>query len=134
MVVLLHGMFITHIEFDQDKAHRPSLLIRASGSWDNLYSRSVGQSLCSVRLLTLVETTARNTCRPLLSLTITDLGSQEDRIEAELTRWFSIAHRWRAILLIDEADIFLERHHHTDISRNGIVSGQFGSPKRVTTL
>ncbi|KAK2758235.1 hypothetical protein FQN54_004079 [Arachnomyces sp. PD_36] len=69
-----------------------------------------------------VETTALSTGRPLISLTIADLGTKEERIEAELDSWFTLAHRWRAILLIDEADIFLERREHKDISRNGIVS------------
>lgn len=69
-----------------------------------------------------VETTAISTGRPLIALTIADLGTKEEMIEAELNRWFTLAHRWRAILLIDEADIFLERRQHTDISRNGVVS------------
>ncbi|KAL4864486.1 hypothetical protein BDV12DRAFT_188913 [Aspergillus spectabilis] len=50
------------------------------------------------------------------------LGTEEDSVEAEPTKWFSLAQRWRAILLIDEADIFVERREHKDISRNGIVS------------
>lgn len=64
-----------------------------------------------------------NTGRPLISLTIADLGTKEDSIETQLTSWFALAQRWRAILLLDEADIFLERREHKDIARNGIVSG-----------
>ncbi|GES65448.1 ATPase family AAA-domain-containing protein 3B [Aspergillus terreus] len=69
-----------------------------------------------------VETIAINTGRPLISLTIADLGTAEDAIEAHLTRWFALAQKWRAILLLDEADIFLERREHKDLARNGIVS------------
>jgi SpoVK/Ycf46/Vps4 family AAA+-type ATPase len=68
------------------------------------------------------ETIANNTRRPLISLTIADLGTEEDAIESRLTQWFALAQKWRAILLLDEADIFLERREHKDISRNGIVS------------
>ncbi|KUJ11463.1 P-loop containing nucleoside triphosphate hydrolase protein [Mollisia scopiformis] len=69
-----------------------------------------------------VECTAVATGRPLLALTIADIGIQEDSIESELASWFYLAERWKAVLLIDEADIFLERRKHTDLARNGIVS------------
>jgi hypothetical protein len=59
-----------------------------------------------------------------MSLTIADLGAREDAIETNLTKWFALAQKWRAILLLDEADIFLERREHKDLARNGIVSGR----------
>ncbi|KAI1119342.1 P-loop containing nucleoside triphosphate hydrolase protein [Nemania sp. NC0429] len=52
---------------------------------------------------------------PLLALTVADIGTIE-------TRWFSLAEAWNAVLLVDEADIFLERRQHRDLSRNGLVS------------
>ncbi|KAH7058739.1 hypothetical protein B0J12DRAFT_696419 [Macrophomina phaseolina] len=69
-----------------------------------------------------VERTAIGTGRPLLSLTIGDLGKNEEAIEKELSKWFDLAHRWRAVLLIDEADIFLERRRAADLARNGVVA------------
>jgi len=69
-----------------------------------------------------VETTAIHTQRPLVSLTIGDLGSNESSIEEELSRWFGLATRWRAVLLIDEADIFLEKRRTSDLARNGVVT------------
>jgi hypothetical protein len=69
-----------------------------------------------------VECTAAAIRRPLLALTIADIGIKESSIETELTTWFYLAERWKAVLLIDEADIFLERRKHTDLARNGIVS------------
>ncbi|KAK0637655.1 ATPase family AAA domain-containing protein 3 [Lasiodiplodia hormozganensis] len=68
-----------------------------------------------------VELTALHTRRPMVSLTIGDLGTNEESIETEITKWFDLAHRWKAVLLIDEADIFLERRS-TDLARNGIVT------------
>ncbi|OJD32610.1 atpase aaa+ type core protein [Diplodia corticola] len=68
-----------------------------------------------------VELTALHTRRPMVSLTIGDLGTNEESIESEITKWFDLAHRWKAVLLIDEADIFLERRS-TDLARNGIVT------------
>lgn len=69
-----------------------------------------------------VELTAINTQRPLVALTIGDLGSNETSIEEQLSRWFDLATRWRAVLLIDEADIFLEKRCTADLARNGVVT------------
>ncbi|KAL9018312.1 MAG: hypothetical protein Q9185_004415 [Variospora sp. 1 TL-2023] len=60
--------------------------------------------------------------RPLLALTVADIGTAETRIERELIRWFALAEAWNAVLLVDEADIFLERRQTRDLARNGLVS------------
>lgn len=49
----------------------------------------------------------------------------ETRVERELLRWFTLAEAWNAVLLVDEADIFLERRQNRDLARNGLVSGIF---------
>ena len=51
-----------------------------------------------------------------------NLVHEEEEVETALTKWFNLAERWKAILLLDEADIFLERRATRDIERNGIVS------------
>lgn len=71
----------------------------------------------------MAEWIAMTTGRPLLSLAIADIGTEEQSIEGELMKWFYFAETWNAILLIDEADIFLERRSSYDLARNGIVSG-----------
>jgi SpoVK/Ycf46/Vps4 family AAA+-type ATPase len=62
-----------------------------------------------------------------LSLSIADLGTGEDSeednfMEGKLTRWLNLAETWNAVLLIDEADVFLERRGKDNIARNGLVS------------
>ncbi|KAH0541793.1 hypothetical protein FGG08_003748 [Glutinoglossum americanum] len=52
----------------------------------------------------------------------TDIGTNEERMEANLSRWFTIAASWDAILLIDEADVFLERRQVADLQRNSLIS------------
>lgn len=52
-----------------------------------------------------------------------DIGTEETTVENELSKWFALAESWKAVLLIDEADIFLERRHTRDLARNGLVSG-----------
>ena len=70
----------------------------------------------------MTECIAQATGRPLIALTIGDLMDEEEKIESKLVNWFALAERWKAILLLDEADIFLERRATRDIQRNGIVS------------
>jgi hypothetical protein len=62
--------------------------------------------------------------RPFLALTVADLGTVETSIEQRLTTWFDLAEAWNAVLLVDEADIFLEQRKNKDLYRNGLVTGQ----------
>jgi hypothetical protein len=58
---------------------------------------------------------------PLYAVSAGDLGT-DARIEAELNKIMSIAHSWGAVLLLDEADVFLEKRQHQDVHRNALVS------------
>ncbi|KAK7971588.1 hypothetical protein PG989_016604 [Apiospora arundinis] len=62
------------------------------------------------------------TGRPLLSLNVGDIGTSEEKVEQRLSYWFNLAEKWGAVMLIDEADIYLERRSVSDLKRNGIVS------------
>ncbi|KAK8046323.1 hypothetical protein PG996_014387 [Apiospora saccharicola] len=74
---------------------------------------------CSETVTTFMVQSSKLTRRPLFNLTISDIGVKEDTVEAALTKWLSIADQWRAIVLIDECDVFLDRRYY-DISRNGV--------------
>ncbi|RDW61106.1 hypothetical protein BP6252_12489 [Coleophoma cylindrospora] len=69
-----------------------------------------------------VECVADYTRRPLVSLTVADIGTDEVRMEANLSRWFTVAASWQAIILIDEADVFLEKRQIANLQRNSLVS------------
>jgi SpoVK/Ycf46/Vps4 family AAA+-type ATPase len=43
-------------------------------------------------------------------------------VETNLESSFQLAHKWGCVLLLDEADIFLQKRDKTDIKRNSIVS------------
>ncbi|KAK1773790.1 hypothetical protein QBC45DRAFT_426741 [Copromyces sp. CBS 386.78] len=62
------------------------------------------------------------TGRALLSLTCADIGTDEIRMEKRLLKWFQLAEKWGAVMLIDEADVFLERRATHDLKRNSLVS------------
>lgn len=68
------------------------------------------------------ECIAEFTGRALLSLTSGDLGTDEHSVEKALNKWFTLAEAWGAVMLIDEADVYLERRHITDLKRNSLVS------------
>ncbi|KAG9230294.1 hypothetical protein BJ875DRAFT_385474 [Amylocarpus encephaloides] len=68
------------------------------------------------------ECVAEFTSRPLLSLTCGDIGTYETTVEENLSKWFKLAEIWGAVMLIDEADVYLERREVDDLSRNGLVS------------
>ncbi|RSM04913.1 hypothetical protein CEP52_006593 [Fusarium oligoseptatum] len=63
------------------------------------------------------ECIAQYTRRPLLSLDTSDLGPRPDRRDESIVRWFKLAEKWGAVLLIDEAEILL------DFGRNELVAG-----------
>ncbi|KAL6823499.1 hypothetical protein V8C40DRAFT_280165 [Trichoderma camerunense] len=68
------------------------------------------------------ECIAEHTRRPLMSLACGDIGIDENKMETQLMKWFKLAEKWSAVLLIDEADVFLEQRHVADIKRNSLVS------------
>lgn len=51
-----------------------------------------------------------------------ELGTDPGRLELELQKILDIAHSWGAVLLLDEADVFLEKRENHDIHRNALVS------------
>ncbi|KAI1657575.1 P-loop containing nucleoside triphosphate hydrolase protein [Daldinia decipiens] len=68
------------------------------------------------------ECVAELTCRPLLSLTSGDLNIDSYNVERSLDYFLKLGERYGAVVLIDEADVYLEARHALDISRNELVS------------
>lgn len=69
-----------------------------------------------------VECIATQMGRPLLSLTVADIGTQETSVEAHLAKYLGLATKWGAIVLIDEAETFLTKRKEGDLSRNALVT------------
>ncbi|KAI0183075.1 ATPase [Xylaria flabelliformis] len=68
------------------------------------------------------ECVAELTHRPLLSLTSGDLSTDADQVEQNLEYFLALGERFGAIVLLDEADVYLESRRDRDIERNGLVS------------
>lgn len=60
-----------------------------------------------------------------MTLTSSDIGTDPSEVELNLTRQFITARSWGAVLLIDEADVFMERRSTSDLTRNSLVAGQY---------
>ncbi|KAK6221246.1 ATPase [Colletotrichum tabaci] len=59
---------------------------------------------------------------PLYMASAGELGTDSRYLEAELQKILDICHAWGAILLLDEADVFLEKRNLHEIARNALVS------------
>ena len=59
--------------------------------------------------------------RPLYSVAIGELGTTPDKLEDKLRDILDMASRWNAVILLDEADVFLEKRADNDIHRNAMV-------------
>lgn len=59
---------------------------------------------------------------PLYPITCGDIGIDPDKVEQYLQLVFELGKRWNCVLLLDEADVFLEERSLTDLQRNSLVS------------
>ena len=68
------------------------------------------------------ETVAEYCKRPLYAVSSGDLGTYSSALDKSPGRITDLASTFKAVLLIDEADVFLERRSLHDLSRNSLVS------------
>ncbi|KAJ3018814.1 UNVERIFIED_CONTAM: hypothetical protein HDU68_010978 [Siphonaria sp. JEL0065] len=67
------------------------------------------------------ESVAEHLHRPLYSVSAGELGTDVVSLERKLSEILEVASVWSAVILIDEADIFLEGRSENDIHRNALV-------------
>jgi AAA+ superfamily predicted ATPase len=67
------------------------------------------------------ELIAEHLRRPLMPVSAGELGTTAETVEMRLPRIFKRASRWKAVLLLDEADVLLEQRSSQDIHRNALV-------------
>ena len=68
------------------------------------------------------EAVAEVTKRPLYMISSGELGSVSEDVHEKLKDVLELAELWDAVLLLDEADVFLAERNNTDLSRNAITS------------
>ncbi|KAI9675245.1 MAG: hypothetical protein M1822_008982 [Bathelium mastoideum] len=79
------------------------------------------------------ETVAEHTEKPLLPINIGYLTGQVD-VAACLNTVFNLAARWDAIILLDEADVLLEKRSYEDLGRNSLVSSKYSRSPIISTV
>jgi hypothetical protein len=67
------------------------------------------------------ESLAEKMHKPLYSVSVGELGISPKELEEKLRDILSISEAWDAVILIDEADIFLQARNEHDIVRNAMV-------------
>ncbi|KAI0546701.1 P-loop containing nucleoside triphosphate hydrolase protein [Xylaria curta] len=68
------------------------------------------------------ESVAEYFQKPLLRLDAGTLGTTASSVERALKKTFALAERWNALLLLDEADVYLEQRKSKSLVHNGLVS------------
>ncbi|EAS29993.3 uncharacterized protein CIMG_08739 [Coccidioides immitis RS] len=68
------------------------------------------------------ESTADFLGRPLYTTCAGDFGIQAENLEEHLSRVLDLVRRWNAILLLDEADVFLSDRSLNGLHHNALVS------------
>jgi len=67
------------------------------------------------------ETIAELLKKPLYAISVGELGVTPDQLEERLRAILDVATVWDAVILLDEADIYLEARDEKDITRNAMV-------------
>ncbi|EPS36366.1 hypothetical protein H072_10103 [Dactylellina haptotyla CBS 200.50] len=68
------------------------------------------------------ESVAEFTKSPLYTISAGDLGADPAEMEKALSKILRLCTIWNAVLLLDEADVFLEERSLHDLGRNALVS------------
>ncbi|KAL4877443.1 P-loop containing nucleoside triphosphate hydrolase protein [Aspergillus karnatakaensis] len=68
------------------------------------------------------ESVAELTRKPLYRVTCGDIGTNAEEVEKYLDAVLLIGTIWGCVVLLDEADVFLEERRETDLERNALVS------------
>ncbi|KAM0132930.1 hypothetical protein ACHAP3_006219 [Botrytis cinerea] len=68
------------------------------------------------------ESVAEIAEKPLYRVTCGDIGSEPEEVEQYLNSVLDLGKAWGCVVLLDEADVFLEERSMSDIKRNALVS------------
>ena len=112
---------------DDKKQMVRALVTQADGGFQDIISDKGGGTIFLLhgnpgtgKTLT-AEAIAEMLHRPLYMVSVGELGVDPDELEKRLRNILDMASEWNAVVLIDEADIFLEQRAKDDIVRNAMV-------------
>jgi hypothetical protein len=85
------------------------------GSW-SVFSQSYDLHVADIAQV------AEDMRAPLYTMSAGELGLTAPEVESKLANIFDLVTKWSAVLLLDEADVFLEQRNTHDLERNKLVS------------
>lgn len=91
-----------------------------SGKGRGLIGLLAGRPGCGKTLT--AEAVAEVTHRPLYTISDGELGTFSTDVDQKLSQILELAQTENAVLLLDEAEVFLHQRDSTDIHRNALVS------------
>jgi len=62
--------------------------------------------------------------KPLFRVSCGDVGTDAEKVEEYLEAVFRLGKIWDCVVLLDEADVFLEQRSLANLQRNALVSGK----------
>lgn len=68
------------------------------------------------------ESVAEMAEKPLFRVTCGDIGTKPEEVERYLESVLHLSKSWGHVVLLDEANVFLEQRTLTDLERNALVS------------
>ena len=104
---IVNGVNMTNTDFIDGKSGNGIILLHGeAGSGKTLTAESISEM----------------TRKPLYKVSLGELGIDLDSLESNLSSILALCDRWGAILLIDEADVFLEERSSESLERNAMVA------------
>ncbi|KAJ7181538.1 P-loop containing nucleoside triphosphate hydrolase protein [Mycena crocata] len=122
----------THLAIDANRKKLLQALVESHGKAETSFDDFVegkGRGLIinlfgptGVGKTLTVEATSEYLRKPLYVVSAGDLGTDPEALDKALTKIFRLAPVWSAVVLLDEADVFLEKRSTADIERNAMVA------------
>ncbi|KAJ6576099.1 P-loop containing nucleoside triphosphate hydrolase protein [Mycena vulgaris] len=114
--ILIRGLVKSHAGLNEEQSVDDFVAGKGGGLIMNLFGPpGVGKTLT-------VEATSEHLRKPLYIVSAGDLGTDPTTLDGALTTIFSLVPVWDAVVLIDEADVFLEERGTADVDRNAMVA------------
>ncbi|KAG2060596.1 P-loop containing nucleoside triphosphate hydrolase protein [Suillus hirtellus] len=111
---------LIHALVEQHASHASTFDDFVRGKGKGLVGLLAGPPGCGKTLT--AEAAAEVTKRPLYCISAGELGSSPESVDKALAQILALAQRWKAVVLLDEADVFLSQRRETDVERNALVS------------
>jgi hypothetical protein len=96
----------------------------SSRCWKNVDCGIRSNPLSEIEVYLIGSTVAENLRAPLYYMTAGELSLDASSLEQSLSDILERCTKWNAVLLLDEADVFLEQRSSTHLERNKLVSSK----------